>query len=527
MISRCKEFVQFHLRFLALRPIDLKFKRIVRKHRTKIEDNKEEIFVESLQTPFSIVALAIFLPQLSMALNSRISSYRFVRKHWYSTLYQRLIFQFSFLRAIGAKRNVLFYSEKKISPKMISLFKNVTSKRDLLQFEYLGIRIGDLIYDTYLTETKQPTLNLEDKKLLLIFADCCAITENWVELMQNKSVSAVCVSHTVYKNGIPARVCVQFGIPAYQVTLSSIYKLRRDRVLAHFDFLDYPEEFKKLSEDQKLTGVEKARERLNRRLFFGDSPELNYLPVSAYRPIRGDEPRVLEVNNKYKVLIATHDFFDSPHCNGDTLYEDFFVWLEEVAKISLKTNFDWYIKNHPFLRGNGAQVVDKILANFPHIKLIPPNTSHQQIKNEGINAVLTVYGTIGSEYAALGLTAVNACVTNPHSAYSFSLNPSSIQEFEETVISLDSIDHEIKTEEIYEYFYMHYIRLGLSWAFSETQLANLLTEINNVAATGIYSLYIHEAESKTIQYIRQQLRQNVLFDEYRIDACINREKLNS
>ena len=53
----------------------------------------------------------------------------------------------------------------------------------------------------------------------------------------------------------------------------------------------------------------------------------------------------IEQNNKIKILIAPHDFFDAVHAKGDTLFPDFYEWMSFLGEMSNKTNYDWYIKN--------------------------------------------------------------------------------------------------------------------------------------------------------------------------------------
>ena len=507
---------------LCLRPEELDLKKFLRNQRAAIKGNNK-IYIETLQSPFSIVALAIFLPALSRFYNAELVGYRFIQTSWYSRFSQRAIHKFSLLASLGIKKFQLMECGSKPKDKHLEAFKEINSKRDLLKFEYLGIHIGDLIYDTYLNEAHSPTLVLNDNRLIQVFADACETVDKWIEMAKRGNLTAVCVGHTVYKNGIPARVCVAYDIPAYQVTLQSIYSLRKELPLAHFDFLEYPSLFTGLPDEKKNSSLAYASTRLNQRLKMGVSPELNYLPVSAYSPITGDEPNVLRKSDRFKVLIATHDFYDSPHCNGDTLYDDFYTWLIALGELSTQTNFDWYIKNHPYLRGNGEQVVREILDKYPNIELVPSTTSHQQLIKEGISAVLTVYGTIASEYAAMGLKAVNACVTNPHCAYSFSFNPTSIEEYESTVLALDSVKIDIKEEELQEYFYMHYLHFGPSWAFYDEEFQSIVGEINNPKKLEIYAYYIRRHMEGQLDELSQKLIKCIEANNYRLDSLIDRK----
>ena len=39
---------------------------------------------------------------------------------------------------------------------------------------------------------------------------------------------------------------------------------------------------------------------------------------------------------KNKILIAMHNFYDSPHVFGKMLFPDFFEWLSYLVKLSIK-----------------------------------------------------------------------------------------------------------------------------------------------------------------------------------------------
>ena len=109
-----------------------------------------------------------------------------------------------------------------------------------------------------------------------------------------------------------------------------------------------------------------------------------------------------------KVLICSHDFFDAAHSYGKNFFPDFYEWVIFLGEMSNKTNYEWYIKTHPPLKGKferyqkfSVDVVDEIVKKYPKIKKIPPETSHLKLIKEGINVVLTVFGTVATEYSFL------------------------------------------------------------------------------------------------------------------------------
>ena len=158
---------------------------------------------------------------------------------------------------------------------------------------------------------------------------------------------------------------------------------------------------------------------------------------------------------------------DSPHSYGNNLFPDFYEWFDFLGKISNETDYDWYIKTHPdFLPGN-SEIIDYFIKKYPKFTLIDASTSHHQLIDEGISCALTTYGTIGFEYAALGVLVVNASDCNPHIAYGFNLHPTSVKAYEDIVRNLDGQLLQINQSEVYEYYYMKFIYNSDNWMFED------------------------------------------------------------
>jgi len=134
--------------------------------------------------------------------------------------------------------------------------------------------------------------------------------------------------------------------------------------------------------------------------------------------------------------------------------------------ISERTDYDWYIKTHPdFLPGN-MPIIEEFIRKYPKFTLIPSETSHLQLKEEGINFGLTVYGSIGGEYAALGLPVINASMCNPRIRYSFNVHPKNVQELENILMNLNDVKLHFDFNEIYEYYFMTYVLNTDNWLFN-------------------------------------------------------------
>lgn len=186
-------------------------------------------------------------------------------------------------------------------------------------------------------------------------------------------------------------------------------------------------------------------------------------------------------------------------------------WLLFLNKISKKTNYDWYIKSHP----NFNPITHKLLKDFvkknKNFTLLPINYGHKQILSEKINFALTVYGTIGWEYAYMGIPVINASKNNPHYNYKFNINPNSLREYENILLNLNSTKIKINKSEITQFYLMAYIYHVVDWVFrDQKQLKKAVNNFNKSFEKGTYINWIKsfnmEKHNKIIQSLNNFLK---------------------
>jgi len=210
-----------------------------------------------------------------------------------------------------------------------------------------------------------------------------------------------------------------------------------------------------LSPEVRQEGLALARQRIERRFAGEVGVDMLYSTSSAYGRLR--QGQLLLPSLRKKILIATHCFFDSPHSYGNNLFPDFWEWLDFLGILSGETDYDWYIKTHPDYLPGTLEIVQGFIRRYPKFTLLPSDASHHQIIAEGIDVVLTVYGTIGFEYAALGKSVVNCSLSNPHVAYNFNLHPRSVEEYRIMIRDLDHLPLSIDLDQVYEFYFMHHL----------------------------------------------------------------------
>ena len=376
--------------------------------------------------------------------------------------------------------------------------------------------VGDLFYDTYLMSYERPTIDFDDPQFVIFLEESLGLYYFWEKYFNINDIKSVIVSHCVYNIAIPLRIAVSRDIPAFQATSAAIYRLGKANCFAYSDFHYYPRTFSKLPLEVRDAGKMEAKRRIERRFKGEVGVDMSYSTKSAFSLPSHD--CLIQPSNRKKILIATHCFFDSPHSYGNNIFPDIYEWLEFLGEMTLRTDYDWYIKTHPDYWTGTMKVIKEFLNKYPRIILLPSNASHHQIIAEGIDVALTVWGTIGFEYAALDMPVINCSLNNPHIAYGFNLHPSSVQEYENLLLDLDSLNLKIDKESVYEYYFMNKIYNSENIIFDDWQAT--LREMGGHAeqfTPKVYSCWMKEWSKQRHLSIAQALNRFVAQEDFRLD----------
>lgn len=411
-----------------------------------------EVLCEFTTMQPSIIAYSYFAHVLGKKHNARVLSYMFGIDKSIDPGMRRLYESFNveiFTCAISEdQRDEIGNLYEETLPRLIT-------KQDVFNFSIDNIWIGDLLYDHHLRRYKVPTVDVKDSRFKVSLREALTQFIYWRDYLRSHDVRALNVTHCVYLVAIPLRLSIDAGVPTYQCNAQGCYHLSEERLWPYSNFYSYPADFAALSQDEQQVGIKMAKENIARRFDGEVGVNMAYSQKSAYTSKRID--RVLSTTNKLKVLIAMQCFFDSPNGLGPNLFVDFYEWLKFLGGISNQTDYEWYLKTHPDAFPENIAILEKMVAQYPKMTMIPNEVSHHQLIEEGIDVALTVYGTIGLEYAALGLPVINASTANPHIAYNFNIHPRTFEEYERTLKNLESQKVKIKMSEVYEYYCMNHI----------------------------------------------------------------------
>jgi hypothetical protein len=353
------------------------------------------------------------------------------------------------------------FNSIKLKGRSSEIFKQLISKQDLIELRFENIPVGDLIYDSYLRNFQAATVDLEDirlKRLIHIALVTFYSSKNYIN---SHNVKIVLLSHSVYiQYGIIARIAVFKGIDTFVVNKwgsHTLLKLTKDHYLQTTEHNKYPNIFKSLTNKEEC--LSKAKNKLEERFLGVIDSGTSYMINSAYSQINdGNEPIFIQ-NNKNKVLIMLHCFFDSPHIYNGMIFNDFYEWITyTLLNVDYEKN-DIYLKPHPNGLPANDKIIDQLKLKYSKANFIDKNISNLQILNENIDCIVTVYGTVAHEFAYHNIPVITAG-DNPHSAYSFCNQAKNKENYLHLINNVESLQKGICKEEIEEFFYMHYLHLG-------------------------------------------------------------------
>jgi hypothetical protein len=474
-----------------------------------------EILLEAVKVASSIVSCSYLANYLAKKHNARIIAYVIENKKVNERIYKSFGCE---MMSVG----VSDVQRRAVDKLFDEIYPQLKTKRDVENLKVNGVWIGDLLYDSHLRKHQLPTLEIGDPRFRDSLKDALAYYVYWQDYLDTHNVKSVIVSHCVYHwYAVILRLAVSRQIPVYQVNAQTLYYISDTYYYrAYNEFFDYPQFFGELSEREKLEGVQAAKERLDRRLSGEVGVDIVYSTKSAY--IKKQEKKALADSPRIKVLIATHCFFDSPHPYGVNLFPDFYEWLTFLGEISKKTDYDWYIKTHPdFMPGN-IEIIQGFIKRFPKFILLPAETSHHRITEDGVNFALTIYGTIGVEYAALGVPVINASMCNPHVAYDFNIHPKSVEEYEHILLNLPNLQFHIDINQVYEYYYCRFLNNADNWLYDNYN--GFLEEIGgycNQKEPISYQKFLEQFSQRKHQQILQTLDRFVESKDY----CLRKKHL--
>ena len=411
----------------------------------KTYPSKKFVLMDEFLVPQWVLVNSVLAQSISESSESSIATFGFnPRSNFSNSLFKSFSANAHFI--IQIKLTALF----QILRDILSLVRSVKANDELKSLEIRHIRVGLDIYETIL-RTGIPTVQVGSQRYLRSAAQGIVALNFYEWLIKKKGLSAVLLSHDSYIGiGLLGKVAHQHQVPVYHANPYEIIRTKGNFEI-YKRFLDYPNYFESLSEDWKQELLFRAANDLNRRLSGEVGIGLPHQTMSAFGNTGNYRFGSID---KRKALIATHCFFDNPHAYDEMIFSDFWEWLNFLAENTKSSTLEWFIKPHRDYLPGTLETLEKLITNYPHLKILPSDTSFQYLKQNNFEVAFTCYGSIGHELPNLGIAVVN-CAYNPHIAYNFNTHCTSKNEIMAVLNELEESRIEINTDGIYQFYAVH------------------------------------------------------------------------
>lgn len=354
--------------------------------------------------------------------------------------------------------NLNIFEEIKLLNEAKKNLKFIRTKKDLLKFKYKGVKVGDLMYDTYLRFKNVPTININDKFLHEILAKLIFSFQKLDNLNSSYKIQNFFTNQLSYlHHGFPSRYFLskKIKVKYFGGKASYLSDHKINNYWHSYDFRKFPSIFKKLPNKRKKISL--AKKLLNDKFSGKIIPQENFiLDKSAYNVKRKDKFK------KFIGVIFLHCFVDAPTGRGKCLFNDFYEWVDETLNFFEKNNLSSQIaiKPHPNSRDASIETELKFKKRYKNFIWLDKKTSNKNIFLQKPKFGLSVLGSVLPEIAYHGIFCISAS-THPSMAYNFVYRPKSQKEYFEKLLEVCKSKKLLKIksrEKIFEYIYCDYLK---------------------------------------------------------------------
>lgn len=317
-----------------------------------------------------------------------------------------------------------------------TIFRKLKVNKDLHNLEINSIKVGDLIYASFIRFRERESIDYNDYFLLFLLFKTLAIQDQISSLIETKNITFYVTTYTSYvQHGVAARVLLARGVKIYSMgNVRPIVKAHQTGDYTHRTrYWEYATLLDSAENLEALRGM--AKKSLLDRFAGAIDPGIIYMKKSPYvnnASINFSDERYFDG------VVYLHDFFDSAFDHRKYLFNDLFIWADHTLAVIDKHNLNIAIKPHPNGIHEGVRVVEHLKEKYPNLIWIDGGVSNLDLfKRSG--AGISVFGSVLCELAFHGKVGIAA---GEHPAINFNLayNPKTIQEYDQLLINLRSLD---------------------------------------------------------------------------------------
>ena len=388
--------------------------------------------------------------------------------------------------------NFNFFEEVRLLKLAEKQIVKLKTKKDIHNLKYNGIKIGDLIYDTFLRYKNTPTINLKDPFLIEIYAKIIFSFEKLKKIKNKTACKLFFTNQLSYiHHGFPSRFFISKNIKVkyFGGKASYLSDHNINNYWHSYNFRKFPQIFKNLK--NKKEKIKEGKQLLINKFKGKIIPqETSILKKSAY------EKNIRQKINNFKGVIFLHCFVDAPTGRGKCLFNDFYEWTDETLNFLEKQKLSHKIavKPHPYSKDVSSETELNFKKKYPNFVWLSKKISNKQIFSKKLKFGISALGTVLPEIAYHKIFCMSAGM-HPSMAYNFVYRPKTKKEYFNKILEQYKSKKQSKKKlrnKIYEYIYCDFImdhNKGLlakkiklkEWNFTKSSiLINFLKEVKKL-----------------------------------------------
>ena len=365
-------------------------------------------------------------------------------------------------RAIGIetfeKINVPLIHSRKFQ---IKKYKHFLNKKNFFNFDINGIKIGDILYDTYLRFRVQPTLFMNDYFLHKLIISSNLIFLKLEKLYKKYKFKFFFTSYTSYiHHGLPVRYFLKKKVKVFSGINTSQYnkKISKNDTKHSEDFSKYKDKKDIMKKNKKI--LYSSQLDLNYRFSkIEKKSTLPYMATDTYN-IKKNLNLNLKILDNINGVIFLQDFYDSPHEWGKLAFNDLYIWTIFTLNIIRKYNLKIAIKPHPNTWHNSLDTValyERLKKKYSDLIWLDKDFPNRLIFKK-IKFGVSARGTVLFELAYHGIKALS-CGVHPGIDFNFTIHADNKFQYKYNLLNVEKIKKPKYTKKdllIYNYLYYHY-----------------------------------------------------------------------
>lgn len=333
----------------------------------------------------------------------------------------------------------------------------------VLALRFDGLPVGDLVYDAHLRGSGRATIETLDTYLRNDIVLAALFHKAAQRVLDEWDVKAFITAHRIYYQlGILSRMALSRGIPLIESGAVNPFRIKNYR--SFLEAMDDPQRMDPDELDRMLKTDREEALTYGRRYMAdrqGGAAQLHLTEGTegAYGGNRRfyDKATLCQHLNwdveRPIVVIMTHVFTEGPHF-GYNLFDDYYHWIAETLRVAATNDtVQWLVKGHPdsvyFENQTSsrptAEAFDETLrrllapyANCSHIALAPNDLNTGSLIST-VKAMVTLFGTAGIEFAAMGVPVVTAGEASYH-GHGFTTECRNRATYEQTLETIQNIN---------------------------------------------------------------------------------------